>query len=256
MRYLNQLFVLYSNVVKALSCIPVPLVLRQSFFKAFGSILLKMNKKDFSEILEPLNSFNCISGFFCREIDLKLRPVSQEALVSPCDGIISECGDINNLEQMIRVKGKPYSLAKLLNNSTLSSKYINGSYIVIYLSPSNYHRFHAPCSGKIEYLKFIPGSCFPVNKIGQVLSKDVYSQNARVILEATKQESKTCMAIVGACAVCGIKVTNKKGDTINKGEEIGMFELGSSIVLILDKKISNTKSLKNKTVKARGSILN
>jgi len=248
------MFAFYSSIVKALSKVKIPVHLRKGFFYTFGKIAMKMRNKDFEQISSPLESFDSISAFFSRKINLELRPLGKEKLVSPCDGVISEYGNINDHNHMIRVKGKSYSLINLLDDRTLSSTYSGGSYVIIYLSPRNYHRFHVPLSGQIQHLKRVEGKCFPVNRLGLFLAGDVYSENARVILEIDGSNIKVCMAIVGACAVRGIKILKHKDDKLEKGEELGWFELGSSIVLVFNKKIFPGHKPTTDDVKARGCI--
>ena len=254
MAYLNNIFSFYSSIIKSISNIKVPVSLRRVVFYSFGKLAMKMTKDDFKQITLPLKDFKDIASFFSRSIDLKLRPLSNDEVIAPCDGIISEYGNIQGQGQMIRVKGKPYSLNKLLGNDALSSNYSNGSYLVIYLSPRNYHRFHSPASGKIQHLDYIQGKCYPVNKLGQLLSKDVFSENCRVIVDISSEKANVCMAIVGACAVRGIKILKQKGNSIKKGEELGWFELGSSIVMVFDKRIFPDHKPLADDIKARGPI--
>ncbi len=254
MLYLNYMFSLYSSVVLALSKVKIPTLLRKVFFYTFGKVAMKMRSEDFKQISLPLNSFDSLSSFFSRRINLELRPLNKDEIISPSDGIISEYGNIDSHNQMIRVKGKPYSLINLLDDKTLSSAYSGGSYMVIYLSPRNYHRFHAPLSGQIQHLKRVDGKCFPVNKLGLLLAGDVYSENARVILEIDNSKIKVCMAIVGACAVRGIKIVKHKDDKLEKGEELGWFELGSSIVLVFNKRMFPSHQPTSSDIKARENI--
>jgi len=237
MRYLNPLFFLYSLFVQAISKVYIPPVIRPFAYNFFGKNCLKMSSKDFKESGCELREFNNIGEFFSRPVKISARPIGKNSIVSPCDGKIIEQGNILD-GTIIRVKGTSYNVQKLLQDTKLSAKHKNGSYVNIYLSPMNYHRFHIPCDGKIIHLTHIPGRCLPVNKLGRKV-KDLYSLNERVIVQISNPEFNVCLAIVGAAAVRGIKMFKGLGDTVKKGEALGMFELGSSIVLLADKKISN-----------------
>ncbi len=254
MPYLNYIFILYSSIVKGLSKVHVPKPLRRPFFKMFGRTFMGMNSLDFKELDTDLSGHKDISEFFSRSIDLGSRPLSDHDLVSPCDGIISEYGNINSKDQTMKVKGLDYSLNELLKDESLCKSLENGSYIVIYLSPRNYHRFHTPLSGNVAYFKHIPGYAFPVNKAGLMLAGNVYAKNERVILSINSKDTKLCMAIVGACAVRGIKMLKGDGDAVSKGQELGRFELGSSIVLISDKRLFPNYEPVKQPIKARGSL--
>jgi phosphatidylserine decarboxylase len=253
MTYLNYLFILYSTIVKAFSAIRIPVVLRPKYFTVFGTLFLKMKKEDFEEIKKPLKEFNNTKDFFSREIDLSFRPLTDSWIGSPCDGIIKETGKINS-GSFIRVKGHNYNVDELVLDNGLVSMYQEGSYMVIYLSPSNYHRFHIPINGVIDNIKEIPAMCFPVNDLGTKLAKNVYAVNERVVVNINNNGNKICMVIVGACAVRGIKILKKKGERVNKGEELGCFELGSSIVLISNDDSFIKKDFISLELKARGSL--
>lgn len=239
MRYLNPLFYIYSLFVRIISKVYVPVILRSFVYGSFGRSCLKMNSTDFEESSRELCEFNNISEFFSRPVKPSSRPIGTKNIVSPCDGKILEQGKIVD-GAIVRVKGTNYSIQDLLQDQLLSTKHKKGSYVNIYLSPRNYHRFHIPCDGKITHLQHIPGCCLPVNKLGRKVKK-LYSLNERVIVQISNPEFSVCLAIVGAAAVRGIKIFQTLGDNVNKGDELGMFELGSSIVLLSDKNIGDVK---------------
>lgn len=250
MLYLNPIFYIYSLFVWVVSKVYIPAVLRPFVYKFFGEKALKMSSKDFEESGLPLCEFNNISEFFSRPVKTSSRPIGNKNIVSPCDGKIIEQGQIVE-GTIIRVKGMNYNTYELLQDATLSSTHNKGSYVNIYLSPMNYHRFHIPCDGKITHIQHIPGCCFPVNDFGRKAEK-LYALNERVIVQISNPEFNVCLAIVGAVAVRGIKIFKAFGDTVKKGEALGMFELGSSIVLLTDKNIGGVNI--NTEVKACSNI--
>ncbi len=253
MTYLNYLFILYSTIVKAFSAIRIPVLLRHKYFTIFGTLFLKMKKKDFAEIKKPLKEFKNTRDFFSRNIDLNVRPLTDSWISSPCDGLIKESGLIDN-ETLIRVKGHNYNVKELVLDNELVKSYQKGSYLVIYLSPRNYHRFHLPIDGVIDNIKEIPAMCFPVNNFGTKLVKNLYAVNERIVVNINNKEHKICMIIVGACAVRGIKILKQKGQRVNKGEELGFFELGSSIVLLSNDSDTFKKNLTKLELKARALL--
>lgn len=250
MRYLNPLFCLYSLSVKVLSRIYIPRAFRYFVYKAFGNLLLGMNKNDLKECSLDLYGFRNISEFFSRPLQPIFRPIGSNKIISPCDGTVLEEGLITN-GTIIRVKGMNYNVAELMGEDASCLKFKNGHYVNIYLSPRNYHRFHLPCDGKITYIQHVPGCCLPVNRLGRKVKK-LYSLNERVIVEISNKEFNVCLAIVGAAAVRGIKIFRVTGDTVHKGEPLGMFELGSSIVLLTDTNIGSIGTKKD--VKACSNI--
>jgi len=217
----------------------IPTVIRPFIYSSFGKTFLKMNSNDFKEIGAELSEFINLSEFFSRPVKISSRPIGKQNIVSPCDGKILEQGKI--LEgTIIRVKGNNYDVQELLQDKSLSTKYKNSSYVNIYLSPRNYHRFHIPCDGKITHLQHIPGCCLPVNRLGRKVKK-LYAINERITVQISNKEFSVCLAIVGAAAVRGIKISRSLGKTVHKGDELGMFQLGSSIVLLTDGNLENAK---------------
>ena len=239
MRYLNPLFCLYSLSIKALSGIYIPRAFRYFVYKAFGSLFLGMTEKDLKECSLDLREFKNISEFFSRPLQPIFRPIGNNKIVSPCDGTVLEEGRVSN-GTIISVKGTNYSVEELLGDGAPLSEFKSGRYVNIYLSPRNYHRFHLPCDGTITYIQHIPGCCLPVNSLGRKEEK-LYALNERVIVQISNKEFNVCLAIVGAAAVRGIKIFKKTGNAVHKGEVLGMFELGSSIVLLTDVNIGDVK---------------
>ncbi len=232
MRYLDPLFCLYSLIIKALSNIYIPRAFRRSLYRTFGSLFLGMDDNDIKECLPDLQGFNSIGEFFSRPLRPGLRPVGDGKLIFPCDGTILESGRVL-AGTIVSVKGTTYSVHELLEHEVPLSILNNLNHVNIYLSPRNYHRFHIPCAGKIMYIQHIPGCCLPVNKLGRC-EKKLYALNERVIVQISNPEFVVYLAIVGAAAVRGIKIFKAVGDTVSKGDLLGMFELGSSIVVLTD----------------------
>ena len=239
MRYLHLFLRLYSSVVKAVGSITIPYNARPFVFKFIGKRLFYMTSRDFNIIRDPLNTYRNLNEFFTRKIDLKQRPTDNHSIISPCEGKVI-CADlIQKTGKLTQVKGITYSLDNLIMDKQISDIFRNGSFCNIYLSPRNYHRFNIPCSGIIEKIKHIPGTCYPVNSWGQQI-KGLYTLNERVIVSIKNDKFNLCLVIVGATAVREITLFKKQNIKVVKGEELGMFQMGSSIVMLSDKKVFST----------------
>lgn len=200
----------------------------------------------------PLEAYTNLQSFFARKLKPNLRPIAQDAsaIISPCDGFLSIAGAIKN-GRLASIKGKYYSVASLLDSEELAARFEGGYFATIYLSPRDYHRFHAPVSGQITETIYIPGALWPVNRWAVKQIPDLFCQNERII-SLIKPDGGTGMLAsiaVGATMVGKIKlnycdlesnVTNKKmtqshlQQHIGKGDELGTFMFGSTIVLLFE----------------------
>ena len=201
---------------------------------------------------EPTH-YKTFNEFFTRELKPELRPISPSKLVSPVDGTISQFGGIKNTS-LVQAKGINYSLAALLGgNEDQAKKYEGGEFITIYLSPKDYHRIHMPCSGKLTKQTHVPGRLFSVAKHTVNTVKGIFSRNERVVATFATDYGDMAMVLVGAINVAAIEtvwaglVTPPKGKiittkdysdkniTLNKGQEMGRFNMGSTVILIFTK---------------------
>lgn len=238
---------LISRTVFKLTRIKSPLVPRaiELFSNAFNV--------DLNEAVNPdPKSYTTFNEFFTRELKEGLRPLSDAKIVSPVDGTISQLGDIKN-GLILQAKGIDYSLEKLLGgNSTRSAKYDNGQFITIYLSPRDYHRIHMPCSGTLVEQTHVPGRLFSVAKHTVNTVKGIFARNERVVASFDTEHGPMAMVLVGAINVAAIEtvwhglITPPKGETvtsknythkdisIEKGKEMGRFNMGSTVILVFE----------------------
>ncbi|MBU4246490.1 MAG: archaetidylserine decarboxylase [Nanoarchaeota archaeon] len=205
-----------------------------------------------SESKKDAYDFQTFDEFFTRELKSGIRKidVSKNSVISPVDGKMMEFGAIEK-NMLIQAKGKIYMLESLLEDGALASKFENGSFLTIYLAPKNYHRIHAPISGKIAGYQYIPGSLFCVNKISSETIENLFSKNERLITYLECRKNTIAIVKVGACVVgkicatyenaafdtscnMALKKTYSKKIPIEKGEEIGRFEIGSTVVLLFE----------------------
>jgi phosphatidylserine decarboxylase len=207
---------------------------------------------DLSEAREPLETFRSLQEFFTRELRSGVRPIdpAPDALVAPCDGGWGESGTVAS-GQLLQLKGRPYSLADLLDSKDDAALFEGGSFATFYLAPRDYHRFHSPCDVRVERARYVPGTLWPVNRIGLTGVDALYAQNERiaVMMRARANDSLLCLVAVGATLVGKVRLrfdglsTNLRDArreerrypaelALAKGEEWGHFEFGSSIVLL------------------------
>jgi len=167
----------------------------------------------------------------------------EDIVVSPSDSKIIVHDDIED-DYVYQIKGKKYKISELIPYET---KLNGGHFINLYLSPKDYHRFHVPIDMEIVKATFIPGELMPV-KPSQLEKELVFPKNKRVVLRCRdKKERYFYFVAVGAMIVGKIhfnfderlqknydEITTfeyEKPVKLKKGDELGRFEFGSSILL-------------------------
>jgi len=229
----------------------LPALLQRWQIRAFARVF----GVDWSEIRDPITSFRSLQDFFVRALLPEARTVDTDpyAFVSPCDGAWGESGIVTE-GMLLQIKGRPYSLGALLGDDTSAEQFEGGSYATIYLSPRDYHRFHAPCDVDVARLRYLPGTLWPVNRAGVEGVDALFAQNERICalmdLPAPGRRNALCIVAVGATLVGKVRVnfdslaSNLPGAAVQeriygeeaprlvKGEEWGRFEFGSTLVVV------------------------
>lgn len=187
------------------------------------------------EAEKALHDYRTLNEFFTRRLKEGMRTVDTaiEALVSPVDALITGAGPIE-AGTILNVKGQDYTVDELLNRSPRTESYKDGYYIVLYLSPTDYHRIHTPVSGTIVEREHIPGKVYPVNDFGLRHMKRVLSRNERLITYIRNGAGETAVVKVGAMNVSSIKYVEPRKDQVEKGDELAYFEFGSTVVLLME----------------------
>lgn len=216
---------------------PVTSNLLQRFAKSSGSRSIIPNyvrtyKINTADIEMPMESFPSLHDFFIRKLRPGTRPQAETAVVSPVDGKVEIAGKIHPDSSFV-VKGLKYSLAELLGSDELAKRYANGNYTVLYLSPADYHRIHSPVEGTVLRQFVLGKKSYPVNQSGLLYGKAPISGNYRLITELATAGGKVLAVKVGAMFVNSIELTNR-GDVWKKGEEVGYFSFGSTVVLFFE----------------------
>jgi phosphatidylserine decarboxylase len=197
--------------------------------------------------------WDSFDSFFTRELRDGARPIARDShvIVSPADGHIDSMGPIDERSTFV-VKGRPYRLDELVADPEEAKRYRGGHSAVIYLSPRDYHRVHSPVAGTIRRVHSMPGDYFPVNDIGVQHVENLFSINRRVSIcidtPAPLGLGRVTVVMVAAIVVGRITVTGidardvPYGDhaidppiPVDRGDEIGIFHLGSTAVLFLEK---------------------
>ena len=197
--------------------------------------------------------YESFNAFFTRQLKPGIRKFSQDrnCISSPVDGEISQVGSIKT-GKIFQAKGRFFSLLEFLGGEKdLEKKFIDGEFSTIYLSPKDYHRIHMPFSGTLKSMTYIPGDLFSVNPVTVDSVDNLFSRNERLSCIFETEKGLMAVVLVGAMIVSGIRVSwdsfnFKKNRTIqkwdypktgegsvflNKGDELGQFFLGSTVVL-------------------------
>ncbi len=207
---------------------------------------------DMEECVGGIDDFRDFTEFFTRPLRPGLRPVCEEsdALVSPCDGKVYTCGRIEG-GQLSQGEGMPFSAAELLGGDAEpdAARFDGGQYIIIYLSPRDYHRVHVPREGEVTRYHYVPGELWPVFPAATRTVDGLFARNERLTGFLHTDRGEIALAMIGAFGVGRIKVTF--ADTIsNQGTpranvtlptpatmarcgEFGRFEMGSTVILLL-----------------------
>ncbi|MEC8655754.1 MAG: archaetidylserine decarboxylase [Verrucomicrobiota bacterium] len=195
----------------------------------------KLDEEEFDSDPEGFRSFN---EFFSRKLKPDARPIEQENAVAvfPADGRHLGVQDLSaNLG--FYVKGQKFDLPKLFQSDELAGRFRKGSLIISRLCPVDYHRFHAPVSGKISEARLINGSLFSVNPIALRKRLSVFWENKRYLcMIDSDYHGKIAQFIVGATCVGSATFTFSQNQRVKKGEELGYFSFGGSSVLTLFEK--------------------
>ncbi|RWR15296.1 phosphatidylserine decarboxylase [Siminovitchia fortis] len=201
------------------------------FIKSYAAFY-QINKE---ELAKDIHAYPTLHSFFTRRLKEGARKVDHipDSVASPVDGIIEDAGTITSGREII-AKGKSYSIAEMLGGKLQAEKYEGGTYIIIYLSPSHYHRIHSPVSGRVVNCYSLGKRSFPVNRLGLKFGRSVLAKNYRVITEISSEKTTVALVKVGAMLINSVVVTNRKHEW-KKGEEAAYFSFGSTVLLLFQK---------------------
>jgi phosphatidylserine decarboxylase len=236
----------FSTALGAVARIPVPRATRAAVYGAYA----RRFGIDLAEVALPLEDYPTLDDFFTRTLREGARPVDPDpgVAVSPVDGEVLELGDLDG-GRMLQAKGCEFTVGALLADAGRAVRYIGGVYATLYLSPRDYHRIHAPVDGRVIGCCHVPGDLFPVNARAVRDVEGLYACNERLatFLEGTFGE--VAVVKVAACGVGCVTATYDPSvhthaqqpsgsraydppPEVRKGDEIGVFHLGSTVVVL------------------------
>ncbi|MBV9655988.1 MAG: phosphatidylserine decarboxylase [Acetobacteraceae bacterium] len=207
--------------------------------------------------------FRSLHHCFVRKLRDEARPADADPdlLVSPCDAIVGECGSIENTT-LLQVKGSSYQLHELLGEGDDGHEYRNGCYATLRLTSSMYHRFHAPHDCRIESVTYIPGDTWNVNPPALKRVEHLFCKNERAVIKTQMSGHPVAIVPVAAILVAGIRFSFMETDfdlrrggartirldqPLRKGQEMGWFEHGSTILVFAPSGFSLCETVRDGT---------
>ena len=224
----------------------------------FNKVFVWWVKIDMSEAEKSLREYSTIEDLFARKLKQGSRPIQGE-ICSPCDGLLQSSHKLEKEGEALQAKGVTYSVLQLIygKKEKIESKFSPGWAVNIYLSPHHYHRVHSPVEGFLISVTHIRGDLWPVNPLFTKYVPNLFDGNERVIFELESvMGGYVYVVMVGALnvgrikTVCGVDLlTNNSWSQkekvyrtclqqkikVNRGEELGVFLLGSTTIVIFDK---------------------
>lgn len=206
------------------------------------------------EALDPdISHYTSFNDFFTRALRPGVRPIAEADYVCPVDGRISQFGAIDK-DQIFQAKGHNFSTTALVGgDAALAAQFEHGSFANLYLSPRDYHRIHMPCDGRLTRMIYVPGELFSVNPTTARGIPGLFARNERVVCVFETANGPFVMTLVGATIVGsmatvwhGVVNPPRTGQVrdwsyandnvvLKKGEELGRFLLGSTVVMLFPK---------------------
>jgi phosphatidylserine decarboxylase len=237
-----------SHAVGRLTRAKVPASLHQAAIRVFA----KRFSVSLGEAEHDVSHFKTFGDFFTRTLKPGARVVDagEKSLVSPVDAHVSQAGKISGGE-CIQAKGITFPVDRLLGDTRRALAFENGTYLTLYLSPRDYHRFHCPIDAQVTGYHYLPGEFWPVNAASVRTQDALFAVNERLVTHLESAAGKIAYVAVGATCVSRIVaayddiVTHTGGlrkehtypmpIRLKKGDEIGKFEMGSTVIMLFEK---------------------
>jgi phosphatidylserine decarboxylase len=215
----------------------------------------KVYKVDLDEAVVPNGGFRSFNEFFTRKLRAGARVIdgTENAFVSPADGRLDDAGTIDEHTKFF-IKGREYAAESLLASATDAQLFSGGQFAIVYLSPRDYHRVHAPDSLEIDLVRHVPGVLYPVNEFGVRHVTGLFAKNERVVvLGRSPVFGHVAVVLVGAMIVGRITLNLPAPDRppiggpiaeqrfegarpfVRRGDELGSFSLGSTVVMLIER---------------------
>ena len=221
--------------------------------KFINGAYVKIMGLDMGEFKSPAE-YKSLNKLFTREL-MTPRELPEDGVISPSDSLVTQQAKIEN-KTALQIKGMEYSVAEFLGEfySDEVEKLEAGEYINLYLSPKDYHRYHAPFDLRVDSIVHVPAKLYPVNIPFLKKKKNLFIENERVVISAKDSHNKRhFIVLVGALNVGKMvvtfedkiktnahseKITHYSYETpisLKRGELFGWFEMGSTIVMLSEK---------------------
>ncbi len=241
-------------------------IVNQSYVSLMG-----LNMSDF----HAPSTYKSLNALFTRHLREERKfSLDAEDFISPCDSLISETGTITD-DYALQIKGMRYKCADFIGSEFSDEEKAivdDGTFINCYLSPKDYHRYHIPTNLKVLKAVHVPGKFYPVNIPSLKKRLNLFIENERVVIlcEATNGK-RFYMILVSALNVGVMKVsfephiqTNAiatkpqiytfENMYLNKGDDFGCFEMGSTIILLTEKDMLDVQVKAGENVKFAQTI--
>lgn len=245
------LFLVPKNLLSRLTGILVGL----RFPKPFGPILVQKFAKRYQIRLDeaelPIDHYPTIQALFTRKLKPGLRPIQSASVVHPADSRLTVHQTVRS-GSLLQAKGSYYRLNEFLGQD-LQSEFEGGQQVTYYLCPTDYHRVHSPVDGRIVGFHYIPGELWPVNDWSVGAIRQLFSRNERVVIWIETALGKVAVVMVGATNVGQmslsffpdfrsnsgrgepLKVSLEPAQVVRRGDELGIFHMGSTVIVIYPK---------------------
>jgi phosphatidylserine decarboxylase len=259
----DKLFVAFQKILPTRLLSTLMYYVAQSKNPAISQPLIRWFRRRFDIVMadaefQQLAAYDSFASFFTRALRPGARsmPFDPHALASPVDGRISQVGPIQ-VRQLIQAKGLVYPVADLVADQALADQFLSGAFMTIYLSPRDYHRIHMPTDGKLRYWTYVPGRLFSVNPPTVRALPGVFARNERLCAVFDTDYGPMAVIMVGALFVGGLETVwsgrvtpphRRESEhssyqpmepvTLKRGEEMGRFNFGSTVILLLPAGVS------------------
>lgn len=205
--------------------------------------------------------FRSLHECFTRQLKDGARPIDADSgvIVSPCDGIVGAMGQVVE-GSVLQAKGSPYRLVELLGDEELVRYYQGGCYVTLRLTAGMYHRFHAPYDCEVEQVTYFSGDTWNVNPIALQRVERLFCRNERaaILCRLRAGGERITLVPVAAVLVASIRLhfldvllhLKYRGPNLmpcearlHKGEEMGWFQHGSTIIVLAPKHLAFSRGL-------------
>lgn len=220
-------------------------------------------KVDLDEAAEPdPNAYPTFNAFFTRALkpNARIADADPRALLMPADGHISQCGDIEALNdrdgRIFQAKGQSFTVSELLGDEAAAAPFADGLFATVYLSPRDYHRVHMPWAGTLRETVHVPGRLFSVGTDAVKSVPRLFARNERLVCHFDTDFGPMCQVMVGALLVSGVetvwsgveipaygdRITRKdyrgQNITLDRFAEMARFNYGSTVIVLLPKGVA------------------